>query len=103
MNILEKHLKNVVSRTWNGADRLRDWQDHVMNAVSGLAAEAAEVLDEHKKLFYHTEKDRSEAIKEELGDVCYYLAKVIELHGLTLEEILAYNKSKLFKRYGVEE
>ena len=102
MNLLEKHKKDVVDRTWNAAERCKRWEDHVWNAVSGLSAESGEVLDLHKKLFFHNEKDRSEEIKEELGDVCYYLAKLLELHGLTLEEVLDYNKHKLFKRYGVK-
>lgn len=99
---LAKHLVEVVGPTWNYAKRLENFKDHAMNAASGLAAEAAEVLDEHKKLFYHTEADRRENIKLELGDVCYYLAKVLSLHGLTLEEVLEANKAKLFKRHDVK-
>lgn len=102
-NPLEQHLHEVVNVTWNYAGRLEDFKDHAMNAVAGLAGEAGEVLDEHKKLFYHTPKDRLEGIKLELGDVCYYLAKVLELHGLSLEEVLAANKAKLFERHNVTD
>lgn len=101
-NPLEKHLDEVVDRTWNYAKRLESWQDHVLNAVAGLAGEAGEVLDEHKKLFFHTEKDRTENIVNEIGDLCYYLAKTLQLHGLTLEECLEANRKKLFKRHGIE-
>lgn len=100
---LARHLKEVVDKTWNFSGRLKDAKDHTLNAVIGLASEAGEVLDEHKKLFFHTAKDRTEAIKYELGDVCYYLAKVIDLYDFTLEEILEANKAKLFERHGIKE
>lgn len=102
-NPLEQHLVEVVDRTWNYAGRCESWQDHVLNAITGLGGEAGEIVDEHKKLFYHKEKDRTENILNELGDLCYYLAKVLQLHGLTLEEVLAANKKKLFARYGIKE
>ena len=103
LNPLDEHLETVVNRTWNAAGRCKTWDDHVHNAVEGLAAEAGEVLDVHKKLFWHKSKDRTAEIKEEIGDVCFYLAKLLELHGLSLEECLANNKVKLFERYGVQE
>ncbi len=102
-NPLDRHLNEVVNKTWNAGNRCKDFQDHLTNAVVGLASEAGEVLDVHKKMWFHKEKDRSEEVLAELGDVCYYLSKVLELHGLTLEEVLAYNKKKLFKRYEVKD
>lgn len=99
-NPLEQHLHDVVNKTWNFAGRLRDFQDHAMNAAAGLAAEAGEVLDIHKKLFYHTEGvDYTDKLIHEFGDVCYYLAKLLEIHGLSLEEVLAANKEKLQSRH----
>lgn len=100
-NILEQHLEDVVNITWNAAGRCKTWEDHVWNAVSGLAAEAGEVLDVHKKMFFHKDKDRKDELLNELGDVCFYLPKLIQLHGFTVEECLAANKAKLFERYNV--
>lgn len=99
MNPLEKHLKDVVNKCWNYAGKAKSWQDEVMNAVLGLAGEAGEVADLHKKMFYHSEKDRTLELINELGDVCYYLVKVMDLHGITLEQVLAANKEKLMARY----
>jgi NTP pyrophosphatase (non-canonical NTP hydrolase) len=101
-NPLQDHLDNVVNKTWNYAKRCESWKDHVENAVLGLAGEAGELADQHKKMFYHTEVDHSfhlNKIKHELGDICFYLAKVIELHGLTLEEVLEANRQKLASRH----
>jgi NTP pyrophosphatase (non-canonical NTP hydrolase) len=102
MNILEQHLREVVDRTWNYNKRCKTWDDHVWNAASGLSAEAGEVLDVHKKMFFHKERDRKEELMLELGDVLYYAPKLIELHGFTVEEVLAANKKKLFERYGIK-
>lgn len=99
-NPLEQHLTEVIEPTWNFAGRLRDWQDHVLNAAVGFASEAGETLDIHKKMFYHTEGvDYSQKLIHELGDCCYYLTKLLQLHGLTLEEVLAANKEKLESRH----
>lgn len=97
------HLNEVVNPTWNYAKRCKSHDDEIMNAAVGLAAEAGEVLDVHKKMFYHKPKDRREELVEELGDVCYYLSKVLELHDITLEECLANNRAKLWERYDMDK
>jgi NTP pyrophosphatase (non-canonical NTP hydrolase) len=99
-NPLDEHLATVVNKTWNFAKRIKDYEGHLQNAAMGLAAEGAEVLDIVKKQVYHTEGvDYTEKMKHELGDVCFYLAKMLELTGLTLEEVLAANKEKLASRH----
>lgn len=96
---MQQHLDEVVNVSWNFAGRLRDRQDEISNAAMGLASESGEVLDEHKKLFYHKEKDRREKIVDEIGDVYFYLLKLQELHGITTEEVLAANRAKLTARH----
>jgi NTP pyrophosphatase (non-canonical NTP hydrolase) len=99
-NPLEVHLNEVVNPAWNFAGRIKDYDGHLQNAAIGLAAEAGEVLDIVKKMVYHTEGvDYTEKMKHELGDVCFYLAKTLELTGLTLEEVLAANREKLESRH----
>jgi NTP pyrophosphatase (non-canonical NTP hydrolase) len=63
--------------------------------------EAGEVADAHKKLWFHAPKDRLHDIKLELGDVLYYQSKLHNIYGVTMEELLAMNKAKLFERYEV--
>lgn len=98
-NPLEEHLHELVNKVWNYAGRCETWQDQVMNAVLGLGGEAGEVVDLHKKAFYHMEKDRHEDLVNELGDLFFYATKLMELHGITLEECLAANKAKLIDRH----
>lgn len=102
VNPLDDHLENVVNITWNHAGHCETWEDHVMNAVLGLGGEAGEIVDVHKKWFYHKAQDRHEELVNEIGDLYYYLAKLQELHGITTEECLAANKAKLFARYEVK-
>lgn len=66
----------------------------------GLAGEAGEVLNKWKKVL---RGDRSlhnqiDAIKQELGDVLWYLSQVATELELTLEDIAASNLAKLYDR-----
>lgn len=102
MDIIAEHYEEVVKPTWNAAGRCKAVTEEIMNAALGVAGEAGEVADVIKKSFFHTEKNRREDLKEEIGDVYYYLAVLQHLYGLDTEEILAINKAKLFKRHEVE-
>lgn len=103
MSRLKKYKVDVVDRLWNAANRCETEKDHMLNAALGLAAEAGEVADIHKKHFYHKPKDYREELLLELGDVYFYLLKVQDLWGFTTKEILKANRDKLFNRYGVIE
>lgn len=102
-DMMYTHLDEVVNRTWNKWGRAKNFEDHVTNAIFGLGGEAGEVLDLHKKSFFHAPKDRREELKLELGDVVYYWLKLVDLYGFTIEEILAANKAKLFDRHDIKE
>ena len=67
----------------------------------GLAGEVGELLGEHKKWLrdgtsYHLFPDR---VKEELGDLLWYLSNVATKHGLSLEDIASYNIEKINRRW----
>ena len=99
---LDLHLHEVVEKTWNFSGRLLTEQDHFLNAAIGLAAEAGEYLDIHKKVWYHTQpslESEREHLLSELGDVAYYWLKCVDLHGFTIKEVLAYNQRKLASRH----
>lgn len=104
MDILKKHLEEVVNKTWNFAGRLGTFKDHEMNALVGLASEAGETLDIGKKMWFHTEKPFKEGgyrekLVLELGDIVYYLLKVLDIFDITLEEVLEGNRAKLESRH----
>ena len=67
----------------------------------GMASEVGELLGEHKKWLrdgdsYKLFPDR---VKEELGDLLWYLSNVATKHGLTLEDIANYNLGKTQRRW----
>ena len=85
-------------RTWSEIKT-----DHpIVYPTLGLANEAGEVAGKIKKIFRDKggligEAERG-ALKDELGDVLWYLAQVCTELGLTLEEVAEANLEKLASR-----
>lgn len=94
-------LKNYIEWTRTTRNNSLSEKEHKLNAVVGLTAEAGELLDLHKKIAFqgHPEEQHSEDIVKELGDVFWYLAYIIDVNNLNLEEIIDINVDKLSKRY----
>lgn len=68
----------------------------------GLAGEAGELLSEYKKFLRDGEahKLHPERIKEELGDLLWYIANLSSKFGLELEDVAKYNLEKCLGRWG---
>lgn len=77
--------------------------DHpIVYPTLGLVNEAGEVAGKVKKIFRDKQgvisaEDR-EALKQELGDVLWYLAQIATEIGVELDEVAGANLSKLFDR-----
>lgn len=69
------------------------------NGVMGLCGEAGETIDIVKKHLFHGHELDVNKLKEELGDVAWYLAESCEALGLELEDVLSNNIEKLRRRY----
>lgn len=71
--------------------------------IVALNGEAGEVAEWHKK---HTLRGNpggklsKQDLKEELGDVLWYVTKIATLNGWTLNDIMETNAGKLESRYG---
>ena len=65
----------------------------------GLAGEAGEFANLVKKMTAHGHPFDPESLKDELGDVLWYLAEAATAVGLNLEDIASQNVDKLIKRY----
>jgi len=70
--------------------------------VMGVAGEAGEVVEKWKKIVAYkegkiTEDDRAELAKE-LGDVVWYIAVLAHSLGLSFDQIMQTNLSKLASR-----
>jgi len=71
----------------------------LMVAALGLAGEAGEFANLVKKMTAHGHPLDPEALKDELGDVLWYLAEAATAAGLSLDDIGQENVDKLLKRY----
>ena len=74
-------------------------KDMITNGVLGLAGEAGECCDLVKKFKYQGHELDKEKLKDELGDVLWYIAETATGLGISLEEVAEYNLDKLHKRY----
>jgi NTP pyrophosphatase (non-canonical NTP hydrolase) len=74
-------------------------QDNLMWRVSGLVEEAGEVLQIIRELEYKNKLVDVNHLKEELGDVLYYVQSLANRFGLTLDDIKQANIDKLNKRF----
>lgn len=68
----------------------------------GLASETGELLSEYKKYLRDGESHKlfESRLKEELGDLLWYVTNVASKLGLDLQEIAALNLSKCAERWG---
>lgn len=73
--------------------------DHLFNAMMGLAGETGECCDLVKKCFFQDGRDIRNALYDELSDVLWYLAEAASAMGFDLGEIAEHNIAKLKKRY----
>ena len=73
----------------------------IMIPLLGMAGEVGELLGEHKKWLRDGESYKlfPERVKEELGDLLWYLCNVATKHGLTLEEVADFNLAKTGRRW----
>ena len=73
--------------------------DVLINSVMGLCGESGEAIDIVKKWFAQGHPLDKEHLREELGDIAWYLAEAAFALDIDLEEILKANLEKLAKRY----
>lgn len=77
--------------------------DHAITYPTlGLVNEAGEVVGKVKKIFRDkngviSDDDRA-ALKQELGDVLWYLTQIATEIGVSMEEVASSNLTKLFDR-----
>ena len=71
----------------------------LLHAAMGLSTEAAEILDAMKKFIFYGKPLDITNIKEEQGDVLWYVALSIDVMKTSFEEIMEGNLEKLRKRY----
>lgn len=70
-----------------------------LHASIGIAGEAGELIDAIKKSAMYGKPLDVQNVKEELGDICWYMALMLESIGSNFSEVMQMNHDKLEKRY----
>lgn len=70
-----------------------------MHAAIGISGESGELIDAVKKHWVYGKELDVENVKEELGDLMFYIQAMANLMGFNLQNILQINADKLAKRY----
>lgn len=98
MNI-KKYLEES-EKTLSTGFNIDDKKAKLLHAAIGLSTESGEILDAFKKSIYYGKELDVVNIKEELGDIMWYMAILLRDLDFDFEEILDINIEKLRKRYG---
>jgi NTP pyrophosphatase (non-canonical NTP hydrolase) len=72
---------------------------HLIHMIMGLCGETGELLDAIKKSVIYNKTLDIENVIEELGDIEFYLEGLRQSLGITRDETLSENISKLTVRY----
>lgn len=72
---------------------------HLLHMAVGVSGESGELLDAVKKHAVYTKPIDRENVIEELGDLEFYMEGLRQGLGITREETLDHNMSKLAERY----
>ncbi len=91
----EQHYTSEVLRTCAATD----FHERLLLGAMGLAGESGEVVDILKKSRFQGHALEPAKVKDELGDVLWYMALLCHALGFTLEEVRAENVAKMHRRY----
>ena len=79
--------------------RIGDRQARLLHHSIGIAGEGGELVDAIKKHVFYGKTLDTENVVEECGDLLWYMTRLLDTLGFTLEEAMTHNNIKLKKRY----
>lgn len=71
----------------------------LIHAVLGISGEAGELTDAIKKSVMYGKELNIIHVKEEAGDILWYMSVLLDTIGSSFEEVMQMNHDKLEKRY----
>jgi NTP pyrophosphatase (non-canonical NTP hydrolase) len=74
-------------------------EERLTLAALGMAGETGEVVDLVKKHLFNHKEVNVEKIKDECGDVLWYMSILLNTLGLTFEDVMQGNIEKLRRRH----
>jgi len=95
-----KEYQKGAARTFaENPDKLHPNQFSELHCAIGICTEAGELLDAYKKHIYYKRELDLVNVKEEIGDIMWYIANFCTVMGIELDELLHANLDKLKLRY----
>lgn len=73
--------------------------EYLVHAAMGISGEAGEIIDAVKKKWVYNKLLDEANLKEELGDILFYIQAMANFLPCTIEELMLANMEKLKKRY----
>ena len=92
-------LNNYVKWTGNTCAKLDSNLMDNIHMLLGMVTEVAELSDQVKKNIAYKKDVDWINVREEIGDIMYYVASFCNINNFDLEEILDTNVQKLESRY----
>lgn len=103
MNELLAQFENMtLALAKDGGDIVKNLtpdQSNLWHMATGVSGEAGELLDAIKKHVIYQKPLDVENVKEELGDMLFYMSNLMQSVELSFEEVLQHNVDKLSVRY----
>lgn len=90
----EKYQKKCL-RTFNTNSQ----NENLCKLSMGISGEAGEITDYIKKVVFHGHDLNVEKIKEEVGDLIWYIAVLLWILNIDINDVLKSNIKKLQQRY----
>jgi NTP pyrophosphatase (non-canonical NTP hydrolase) len=100
----ETYVENVLRSESPVTDALTDRISsneniRLLHAGMGMCTEVGEFVDMMKKAIFYGKPLDKVNLREELGDICWYLGLAIDCLDTTLDEVMTINIDKLKARY----
>lgn len=99
LNSTNDYVKEVLKTKSNTLVKLDQKASDMLHSAMGVSTEAGELLDVIKKNIYYNKPIDIPNLKEELGDLLWYIGLMIQCLDSTFLEIMDMNVKKLSKRY----
>jgi NTP pyrophosphatase (non-canonical NTP hydrolase) len=90
----EVYDTEAISKRLSNIDTIR-----LIHASEGMQTESAEFTDTIKKFLFYGKPLDIVNLKEELGDLLWYIAIACDTMGVSIEELMSVNIQKLKARY----
>jgi len=95
----EQFVRSIVKPGHDILLQLTPLQASILHMAVGVSGEAGELLDAVKKHAIYQKQLDFDNVREEAGDILFYLTGLLNELGLTLNECIEANVEKLSKRY----